>query len=767
MRIVCLGGGPAGLYFSILMKQANPASDIAVIERNQADSTFGWGIVFSDKTMDGFRQDDPQVVAEIERNFHHWDDVDVFFKGRRMVSGGHGFCGIGRLKLLQIFQARARELGVNLKFETEFKDPDDYSREYDLVIGSDGVNSTTRAKYASHFNPRIDVRKCRFIWLGTKKKLDAFTFAFKETPWGWFNLHAYQFNEEWATFIVETPEETWLKAGIDKMDADQSIAFCEELFADMLDGNRLISNARHLRGSAVWLKFNRVLCERWFKDNIVLLGDAAHTAHFTIGSGTKLAMEDARSLVKVLNSTEGDVPTRLARYQAEREIEALKLQSAARNRMTWFEEVERYVGMEPEQFAFAVLTGSQRVGHANQKLRDPAYTDDFDRWFAAQCGVTILSGTTPVPPMFTPFKLRGMTLANRVVVSPMCMYSAEEGMPTDFHLVHYGSRGMGGAALLVTEMTCVAPDARITPGCTGLWNDAQTGAWKRIVDFIHANGSARVSMQIGHAGRKGSTRLAWEAIDQPLQSGGWPLLAPSPLPYIPGTSQTPKAMDRADMDRIKAEFVAATRRAASADFDMVEFHAAHGYLMSSFISPLTNQRQDEYGGSLENRCRYPLEVFRAMREAWPQDKPMSVRISAHDWVPGGITPDDSVAVAALFKAADADIIHVSSGQVSKEEAPVYGRMFQVPFSDQIRNELQVPTIAVGNIFEADHVNTIIASGRADLCALARPHLADPAWTLHAAAEQGYKEMPWPKQYQGGKVQLERNLERAAQLALNA
>ena len=767
MRIVCLGGGPAGLYFSILMKKANPSCDITVIERNQADSTFGWGIVFSDKTMDGFRQDDPTVVAEIERNFHHWDDVDVFFKGRRMVSGGHGFCGIGRLKLLQIFQARARELGVSLKFETEFKDPDDYSKEYDLVIGADGVNSTTRTKYESHFNPRIDVRKNRFIWLGTKIKLDAFTFAFKETPWGWFNLHAYQFNEEWATFIVETPEETWLKAGIDKMDPDQSIAFCEELFADMLKGSRLVSNARHLRGSAVWLKFNRVLCERWFKDNIVLLGDAAHTAHFTIGSGTKLAMEDAAALVKVMNSTEGDVPTRLARYQSEREIEALKLQSAARNRMTWFEDVERYVGMEPEQFGFAVLTGSQRVGHANQKLRDPSYTDDFDRWFAARCGVPAAAESPPVPPMFTPFSLRSMTLANRVVISPMCTYSAEEGMPTDFHLVHYGSRGMGGAGLIVTEMTCVAPDARITPGCTGIWNDAQEAGWKRIVDYIHANGNARVSLQIGHAGRKGSTRLAWDAIDQPLPSGGWSVLAPSPLAYIPGVSPVPKAMDRTDMDRIKAEFVAATRRAVGAGFDMVEFHAAHGYLMSSFISPLTNQRQDEYGGSLENRCRYPLEVFRAMREAWPADKPTSVRISAHDWVPGGITPDDSVAVASLFQAAGADIIHVSSGQVSKEEAPVYGRMFQVPFSDQIRNELHVPTIAVGNIFEADHVNTIIASGRADLCALARPHLADPAWTLHAAAEQGYKEMVWPKQYQGGKVQLERNLERAAQLALNA
>ena len=767
MRIVCLGGGPAGLYFAILMKQANPAAEITVLERNQADSTFGWGIVFSDKTMDGFRQDDPQVVAEIERNFHHWDNVDVFFKDRRIISGGHGFCGIGRLKLLQIFQARARELGVTLKFETEFRDPDDYAREYDLVIGADGVNSTTRTKYVEHFNPRIEVRKCRFIWLGTRMKLNAFTFAFKQTEWGWFNLHAYQFNEEWATFIVETPEETWLKAGLDQMEPDQSIAFCEDLFADMLNGAKLISNARHLRGSAVWIKFNRVLCERWFKDNIVLLGDAAHTAHFTIGSGTKLAMEDARALVNVLMSSDGDVPTRLARYQSEREIEALKLQSAARNRMTWFEHVDRYVHMEPDQFAFAVLTGSQRVGHANQKLRDPQYTDDFDRWFAARCGVNAPPGVVAVPPMFMPFTLRGMKLINRVVVSPMCTYSAADGLPGDFHFQHYTARGLGGAALVMTEMTCTAPEARITPGCAGIWNDAQAAAWKRIVDFVHGNSQAKMGMQIGHAGRKGSTRLAWDGIDQPLDSGNWPLIAPSPLPYVAGVSQVPREMTVTDMDRVKADFVAATRRAASADFDLVEFHAAHGYLMSSFISPLTNQRTDEFGGSLENRCRYPLDVFRAMRAVWPAEKPMSVRISAHDWIPGGITPDDAVEVARLFKEAGADIVHVSSGQVSKDEAPIYGRMFQVPFSDQIRNELHVPTIAVGNIFEADHVNTIIAAGRADLCALARPHLADPAWTLHAAAEQGVKDIVWPKQYQGGKVQLERNLERAAQLALVA
>ena len=612
------------------------------------------------------------------------------------------------------------------------------------------------------------MRTNRFIWLGTKKKIDtAFTFAFKETEWGWFNLHAYRFNDEMSTFIIETPEPTWYRAGLDKKEPAEAIAFCENLFADLLDGNSLISNARHLRGSAVWMKFNRVLCERWFKDNIVLIGDAAHTAHFSIGSGTKLAMEDGIALTKVLNSNEGTVPERLARYQAERETEALKLQSAARNRMSWFEDIERYVYMEPEQLAFAVLTGSQRVGHANQKLRDASYVESVDRWFQQQAGLPADPAKPAVPPMFTPFKLRDMTLSNRVVVSPMCTYSATDGLPGDFHFQHYTARALGGAALVMTEMTVISEDGRITPGCTGIWNDAQQTGWKRIVDFVHANSSAKMGLQIGHAGRKGSTRLAWDGIDQPLDSGNWPLIAPSPLPYIQGVSQTPREMKLADMDRVKADFIAATRRANAAGFDLVEFHAAHGYLISSFISPLTNQRDDEYGGSLENRCKFPLEVFKAMRAVWPAGKPMSVRISAHDWAAGGITPVDATQVAKLFQDAGADIIHVSSGQVVKEEQPIYGRMFQVPFSERIRNELHVPTIAVGNIFEADHVNTIVAAGRADLCALARPHLADPAWTLHAAAEQGYTGVNWPKQYIGGKVQLERNLERAAQLALNA
>jgi anthraniloyl-CoA monooxygenase len=762
MRIVCLGGGPAGLFFAILMAQADRGHHITVIERNRPDDTFGWGVVFSDKTMDGFRAAAPEVVDEIERSFRHWDDIDTYFRDAKISSSGHGFCGIARKKLLQILQDRARTLGVELRFETGFDDPEAYARDYDLVIGADGVNSVTRRRHDAHFNPRIELGDCRFIWLGTRKKLDAFTFAFRETPAGWFNLHAYRFDDEWSTFIVEAPEAVWGRAGLDQCTAEQSIDFCQKLFADLLDGEPLVSNARHQAGAAVWLRFQRVLCERWWKDNIVLIGDAAHTAHFSIGSGTKLAMEDAIALAQVVNSSDGDVPTRLARYQAAREVEALKLQSAARNRMTWFEHVDRYAGLPAEQFVFSLLTGSQRVGHANQKLRDPAYVEGVERWLARTTG----KGDRAVPPMFTPLGLRELTIDNRVAVSPMCMYSAHDGVPDDFHLVHYGSRATGGAGLLFTEMTCPSADARISPGCTGLWTDEQEQAWARIVAYVHRAGTTKIGLQLGHAGRKGATQLAWDGIDLPLASGAWPLLAPSPLPYLP-VSSVPRAMTRADMDAVCAQFVAATERAARIGFDLLELHCAHGYLLSSFLSPLTNLRDDDYGGDLDRRCRFPLQVVVAMRAVWPRARPMSVRLSAHDWAPGGNTADDAVEIARRFQAAGLDIVHVSAGQVVNAERPVYGRMFQVPFSDQIRNQLGIPTIAVGNIFEDDHVNTIIAAGRADLCSLARPHLADPYWTLHAAAAQGYTELAWPQPYTAGRIQLERNLARVNQLTLTA
>ncbi|SHH14697.1 bifunctional salicylyl-CoA 5-hydroxylase/oxidoreductase [Massilia sp. CF038] len=775
MKIVCIGGGPAGLYFSLLMKKHNPAHDIVVVERNRPYDTFGWGVVFSDQTLGNLVGADEQTARAILQSFNHWDDIDVFFKGEKITSGGHGFCGIGRKRLLNILQARCEELGVQLVFECEVEDDQQLALSYqaDLVIAADGLNSRIRKRYADTFVPQVEPRHCRFVWLGTRKKFDAFTFAFKQTAHGWFQAHIYQYDGDTSTFIVETPEDVWRASGLADMSQAEGIAFCEQLFADQLDGHALMSNASHLRGSAMWITFPRVVCEQWVHWNgatpVVLMGDAAHSAHYSIGSGTKLALEDAIELARCF-AAHDNTRSALDACQAARAVEVLKIQSAARNSMEWFENVERYSAMEAPQFAYSMLTRSQRLSHENLRLRDAAYVAGFEEWIARRaCEQTGLAAPphARLLPMLTPYKVRGVTLKNRIVVSPMAQYSAVDGVPGDYHLVHLGARAMGGAALVFAEMTCVSADARITPACPGLYTAEQTAAWKRITDFVHANTSAHIGMQLGHAGAKGSTRVMWEGIDQPLAEGNWPLVSSSPQQYLAGVSQQARAATADDLARIEADFVRATRAAADAGFDWLELHCAHGYLLSSFISPLTNQRSDDYGGSLENRCRYPLQVFRAMRAAWPADKPMSVRISAHDWVEGGITPDDAVAIARLFKAAGADMIDCSSGQVSKREKPVYGRMFQTPFADRVRNEAGIPTIAVGSIFEADHANSIIAAGRADLCAVGRPHLANPAWTLTEAAKIGFSAVEWPKQYRPAKQQLERNLERERQLSAGA
>jgi anthraniloyl-CoA monooxygenase len=762
MDIVCIGGGPAGLYFALLMKKQDPAHRVRVVERNKPYDTFGWGVVFSDQTLGNLQAADPETAAEILDAFNHWDDIEVNIRGQRFRSGGHGFCGIGRKRLLNILQRRCEDLGVELVFETDAQGDQDYP-EADLVIASDGLNSRIRTKYAATFQPDIDLRQCRFVWLGTHKRFEAFTFAFEETPHGWFQAHAYQFDAETSTFIVEAPEDVWQKAGLDRMEKEEAIAFCEKLFAKHLDGHKLMSNASHLRGSAQWIRFPRVVCRTWVHHNgsapVVLMGDAAHTAHFSVGSGTKLALEDSIELARCIARTPTDLATALKAYEAVRSIEVLKIQNAARNSTEWFENVARYAQLPPEQFAYSLLTRSQRISHENLRLRDRGYVEGFEDWMAGLAGAQRQPSQQPVPPMFTPFTLRSVTLKNRVVVSPMAQYSCVAGLPGDFHLVHLGARALGGAGMVVAEMTCTSPDARITPGCPGLWTAEQRDAWKRIVDFVHGQSDAKIAMQLGHAGAKGSTRVPWEGEDQPLESGSWPLISASPQQYLDGVSDWSHPMTRDDMDRVRDDFVRSTRHAAEAGFDWLELHCAHGYLLSSFISPLTNQRTDDYGGSLANRLRYPLEVFRAMRAAWPADLPMSVRISAHDWVEGGITPDDAVEIARAFKAAGADLIDCSSGQVSKQQKPVYGRMYQTPFADRIRNEAGIATMAVGAISEADHVNSIIAAGRADLCAVARPHLANPAWTLQEAAKIGYHDIGWPKQYLSGKTQLERNLER--------
>ncbi|MFZ5541337.1 MAG: bifunctional salicylyl-CoA 5-hydroxylase/oxidoreductase [Pseudomonadota bacterium] len=777
MRILSIGGGPAGLYFALLAKRADPRHAIRVIERNRPYDTFGWGVVFSDQTLGNLEAADPESARQIVGAFNHWDDIDVHFKGRTITSGGHGFCGIGRKRLLNILQRRCEALGVELVFDRDVSDDRQAAREFgaDLVIGADGINSRIRARYAETFRPDVDTRRCRFVWLGTKKLFSAFTFAFEKTEYGWFQAHAYQYDGDTSTFIVETPEENWRRAGIDRMSQEEGIAFCERLFAKYLDGYRLMSNAAHLRGSAIWIRFPRVICASWIHWNdidgrrvpVVLLGDAAHTAHFSVGSGTKLAFEDGIALARALAADPDDLAGALARYEAERSVEVLKIQNAARNSTEWFENVERYTAFEAEQFAYSLLTRSQRISHENLRLRDKAFVERIEGWFAQRTGLPERAR----PPMFTPYTLRGLTLKNRVVVSPMAQYSCVDGTPDDYYLVHLGSRAHGGAGLVFTEMVCVSADARISPGCAGMYRDAHRAAWRRIVDYVHARTSAKIALQLGHAGPKGSTQRGWEDADEPLPETGdpltgernWPLIAPSPIAYGP-RNQVPRAMTRADMDRVKADFVRAARWGAECEFDWLELHCAHGYLLSAFICPLTNRRTDEYGGSIENRCRYPLEIFRALRAVWPQDRPMSVRISAHDWAPGGNTPDDAVAIACLFKEAGADLIDVSTGQTTREATPVYGRMYQTPFADRIRNEVGIATMAVGAIFEPDHVNSIIMAGRADLCAIARPHLADPYWTLHAAAQLGYADIEWPVQYLTGKAQLERNLARAAQMA---
>jgi len=767
MRILCIGGGPAGLYFALLRKRAAPGDVVRVVERNRPYDTFGWGVVFSDQTLGNLETADPGSAANIVGAFNRWDDVDVHFKGRTITSGGHGFCGIGRRRLLNILQRRCEEVGVELAFETDVGDAEAAARDFhaDLVIASDGLNSRIRQKYATTYVPDVDLRRCRFVWLGTKKKFAAFTFAFEETEWGWFQAHAYQYDGDTSTFIVETPEDVWQRAGLDRMSQEEGIAFCERLFARYLDGHALISNATHLRGSAIWINFPRVVCRTWThrvpidgRDvPFVLMGDAAHTAHFSVGSGTKLALEDAIALVRAMQGN--DLAAALPAYEAERGIEVLKIQNAARNSTEWFENVDRYSAFEAEQFAYSLLTRSQRISHENLRLRDRGFVARMESWFASRDH----GDAEPVPPMFTPFTLRGVTLPNRVVVSPMAQYSCADGTPDDHYLVHLGSRAQGGAGLVFTEMVAPAADARISPGCAGLYKDQHRVAWRRIVDYVHTRTPAKIALQLGHAGPKGSTQLGWEAADLPLHAGNWPLIAPSALAYGPD-NQVPRAMTRADMDRVHDEFVRAARWGAECGFDWLELHCAHGYLLSAFICPLTNRRDDGYGGALKDRCRFPLEVFRALRAEWPAAKPMSVRISAHDWVAGGNTPEDAVTIAQLFKSAGADLIDVSSGQTTRAANPVYGRMYQTPFADRIRNEVGIATMAVGAIFEPDHVNSILMAGRADLCALGRPHLADPYWTLHAAAALGYAAAPWPVQYLPGKLQLERNLARAAQTA---
>lgn len=756
MRLLIAGGGPTGLYLAISMLRRSSSHRITVLERNRPDDTFGWGVVFSDATLENLTENDPKTADEIRGRFTHWDDIEVHFRGRRLLSGGHGFCGIGRKRLLRILQRRAAELGAELRFETEAQPDLDLYRDHDLVIATDGVNSRFRQAYASHFDVEIQTRPNYFQWLGTRKHFEAFNFIFRELEEGWLWAHAYRFEDGLSTFIPECSPDTWKRLGFGEMGQEENCRALERIFARHLGGHRLMSNASHIEGHA-WLNFRRVHCGKWRYRNLILAGDAAHTAHFSIGSGTKLGLEDAIELAEALNGG-GGADEALQEYEESRRLEVIKLQSAARNSTEWFENVPRYARFAPQQFNYSLLTRSQRVSHENLRLRDSRWLKRMERWYSRR----ETGSARAVAPMFVPYRIKGLELSNRVVVAPMDMYSAVDGTVGDFHLVHLGSRAQGGAGLVFTEMSCVSPEGRITPGCAGVYLAEHADAYRRIVDFVHEHSEARIALQIGHSGPKGSTRLMWEGMDQPLESGNWPVMGPSEKTYRRG-GQVPRPMTRADMDDVVEQFRRSARLGLEAGFDWLELHCAHGYLLSSFISPLSNRRRDEYGGPLKRRLRFPLEVLEAVRGVWPDELPLSVRISATDWVKSGISGEDSVEIARAMTAAGADIIHVSAGQTTTRARPVYGRMFQTPFSDRIRNEAGVPTIAVGNIYETDHVNSILAAGRADLCALARPHLSDPYWTLRAATDLGHGRQPWPIQYLSGKEQAERLAARAALL----
>ena len=750
MRIAVIGGGPGGLYFSALTKQLDADHEITVWERNRADDTFGFGVVFSDETLGGIEHADSAIYARMEAEFARWDDIDVHVQGEVITSGGHGFAAMSRRRLLEILQERCTELGVTTHFRTEAPSADELAETHDLVLACDGLNSMTRAKYADTFGPRLDVRRCKYMWLGTDRVFDAFKFYLRETPYGVMQVHGYPYDASGSTFIVEMNDEVWRNAGLDRLasrdfqpgESDEaSIAIVRDLFDDVLDGHDVLAN------NSRWISFATVRNDSWRHGNVVLLGDAAHTAHFSIGSGTKLAMEDALALAACLHE-QPSLDAGLAAYETERRPVVLSTQRAAQASLEWFENLGQYMHQPPLQLGFNIMTRSRRVTYDNLRLRDPQFVERIDRWFAS----TQPAGADDIrPPMFHPFRLRELELVNRVVVSAMDMYKASDGVPSDFHLAHLGGKALGGAGLVMTEMACVSATGRITPGCTGMYAPEHEAAWRRIVDFVHTESLARIGLQLGHSGRKGSTKLMWEGIDEPLDDGNWEVVGPSPLPYKPGVNQVPRELGRAEMDAITAEFVRATEAAERCGFDLLELHCAHGYLLSSFISPLTNHRSDEFGGSLADRLRYPLDVFRAMRDAWPPAKPMSVRISATDWHEHGVTGEDSVLIAEAFAAAGADLVDVSTGQVDPSEQPAFGRSYQTPYADAIRNRVGIATMAVGVISSYDDVNSLVLAGRADLCALGRAHLYDPNWTLHAAAEQGYAGpgVVWPDPWKAG------------------
>lgn len=768
MKITIIGGGPGGLYTALLTKKARPDWQVEVFEQNRADDTFGFGVVFSDETLDEFLSRDKPVFDKIRDEFAYWDDVAIHYKGQEMRAAGNGFCGTSRQTLLRILQERCMDLGVSLTFSTSIK-PEDLKTRFadsDVIVACDGIGSAIREHFKDGFEPTQVIKSNRFCWMGSPRPMNEFNYFFRETEHGIIIGHAYQYQPDRSTWVFEMDEETWQGHGFEEFDEEGSGAKLEAIFAEELQGHPLLLNRSN------WRKFPRIFCDKWSVGNIVILGDAKASAHFSIGSGTKLAMECAISLSDaLLEHAETDVQAAFAAYDDARRTPCQIIQHNADVSLAWFEHMGRSFDMEPYQFAMVVMCRAKSITYDNLLLRDPEFVRHVDdEWYTRHLRETgeDLRETRPTP-MFSSYKMRGLELSNRVVMSPMAQYSADvEGNPTDWHKVHYGGHAQGGMGLIFTEMTCPSADARITQGCPGIWTDEQEMRWANIVSFVHGNSGAKIAIQLGHAGRKGSTQLGWENPDHPIvdPDANWPLFSASPIPWFEDESTVPTELDRAGMDCICEEFVASTKRAARAGFDMLELHCAHGYLLASFLSPLTNQRSDEYGGSVENRLRFPLEVFSAMRAVWPEDRPMSVRVSGSDWHEDGLDENDLLVIAEAFSSAGCDLIDVSAGQTVPDQAPTYGRMFQVQFAEAIRNLPKIATMAVGAITEPAQINTILHTRRADLVAIGRPHLWNPYFTHQAAAWYGAlnKDM-WPKQFEAGAMQAFREQEKSREKLL--
>lgn len=739
MKITVIGGGPGGLYFSILTKKAIPECQIDVYERNKADDSFGFGVVFSDETLGEFLTRDTQSYELIRSKFAYWDDIVVARDGEKVSVSGNGFCGCSRKTLLQLLQQRCTEEGVNLHFEQNVDDLSKF-KDSDIIVAADGIGSAIRTQFANDFGTSVKLQKNRFVWLGSTKPLDAFTYFFRTTEFGTFVAHTYQYEAGMSTWIFECSEETWQKAGFEVENETATVQKISEIFKEELDGHPLITNKSH------WRQFPHVTNQKWHKDNIVLLGDAKATAHFSIGSGTKLAMECAIALSDAVVANQNNTSAAFEQYESARRNRVEMIQHAANVSLDWFEHMDRHAQHDFQQFAFGVMTRSKKVTFENLAIRDTSYPEKVLSEFNAKIGAD-----SKTPAAFTPFKLREMTLQNRIVMSPMGQYSTENGMVNDWHFQHYTSRAIGGVGLIIAEMTAISKTGRITESCAGLYSQEQIVSWKRITDFIHKNTQTKIGIQLGHSGRKGAIKKPWEGGSEPIDNP-WQLLSASPISFNEKLS-TPKEMTISDMDQIVSEFVQATKNADAASFHMIELQAHHGFLLASFLSPLTNIRTDEFGGSIENRLKFPIRVFTEMRKVFSKDKPMSVRISASDWAENGISEADIIAISEAFKTAGADIISVSTGNTVAHQKPQTGRMWQTPFSDMVRNTVHIPTITAGYIQDIDQINTILLNGRADLVSLGRPLLLDPYFVRNAQAYENFRPTDIPQQYMAGTTHL--------------